>query len=459
MSAVVDCPACHESLELPDEFLDGVVCPHCEAAFLLKLVLLNDDGEEMPSGPTGLSVTDASAAAAGSAGHATMSGSGDVSGPGSLQVTTDGTSKNDSDSKKPSSSEPNKASADADDESPWAGMGGVVASTNAEPGDKDSMSAKAARQRKKKGPGLLVQAIGVFGGGAVGLYLGYWLLNFFGGPQFYFVKLPLPFVSHASSQEPETEDFAPPRNGPITIESPRGKPKPKPKNRTSLPLDNSQTQAPVPMPLVPGATAKVALQPATESGVPRYASQDLADALTIADRFTAASIQNTVSREMYQAVSHLAQVVTFVDVNQANALNRRQAVDTVLRRLTDQHEKLAAINAYAVEQLNAHAAEQLQAAAPGSVAASQGIVLAGQVLESHSAGPWHLLRVRLLAVEPRPAVTLVSSGRIPLAIGASRLFVGSLIPYPQQSLEGYTLDEAPVVWAGMWVTISAELSS
>ncbi len=266
MSAVVDCPACHESLELPDEFLDGVVCPHCEAAFLLKLVLLNDDGEEIPSGPTGLSVSDGPAAAH-SAGHATMPSSGDVSGSGSLQVTTDGTSQDhqsDNESNTSSASEPHKASADADDDSPWAGMGGVVAGNNAEPGDNDSMSAKAARQRKKQGPGILVQAVGVFGGGAVGLYLGYWLLNFFGGPQFYFVKLPLPFVSHASSQETEPEDFPEPRSGPFTIESPRNKPKPKPKNRTSLPLDNSQTRAPAPAPLVPGHATKVAVQSAAD---------------------------------------------------------------------------------------------------------------------------------------------------------------------------------------------------
>ena len=53
MSAVVECPACHESLELPDEFIEGVVCPHCEAAFVLKPVLLNDAGEPIEEQPAG----------------------------------------------------------------------------------------------------------------------------------------------------------------------------------------------------------------------------------------------------------------------------------------------------------------------------------------------------------------------------------------------------------------------
>ncbi len=436
MSAVVDCPACHESLELPDEFLDGVVCPHCEAAFVMKPVLLPNAEAEAAGGSAGTTaaVDSPNASSAAAAGK-----SSPASGASVADKSEDAAS---------SAAEISEEKSSTSEASAWAGVSEAASGGSQESGD-SSISAKAARHRQKKGPGLLVQAIGVFGGGAVGLYLGYWLLNFFGGQQFYFVKLPLPFVEHASPRSDEPGDFPPPPpdGGPITIEGPRRNPRPR--NRTSLPNNDSQTS----FPAIPGASSSGGVitnssgEESTAGRLPRYTTQELVDALTETDRLTNAAVDDTIGRVLYRRLCHLAEVVTFVDANDKDVYLRRQAVDTIFRRVTDRPEKLAAINAWVLEHLNAASLD------------SQGIVLAGEVIGSDTAGPWHLLRVQLLSDENSPEVTLVSTGRIPLQVGAARLFVGSLIREPRRSLEAFPLDVTPVVWAGMWVSITAEISS
>jgi len=518
MSAVVECPACHESLELPDEFIEGVVCPHCEAAFILKPVLLNEDGEPIENTPASAAPAASSSTTTSPAAEAApaaaqkeaatsesgSSGVGDIAAAAAAAeaaatASASGESKASDEKKEAAEDDKSKSKADESD-SPWAGLSKSDTGTSESTPNKDSMSAKAVRQRKNQGPSMLSLAIGVVISGFVGLYLGYWLLNFFGGPRFHFINLPLPFVDHNRSQS-DSDDFPapPPGGGPITIESPRGKQSPK---RPRKPANDKQGQ------LMPGTEVPtVATQPPTEQPappqgtMPSFSSQELADVLTEANRATSApGGEVVVTSELYELLCRLAQVATFVDVNEPQVLARREAVHTVLRRVTERPQQLAAINSLAQARL-------ATAAVATNPAASPGIVLAGQVVGSSSSGPWHLTRVQLMpvpgnaapagpapvpsgaplesqlpsAATPTPevaqveapspatlvqnpaaeapaAVTLVSTGRIPLQPGASRLFVGSIIAHPRQALPGYSVDDSPVVWAGTWLTLASDAS-
>jgi hypothetical protein len=519
MSAVVECPACHESLELPDEFMEGVVCPHCEAAFILKPVLLNEDGEPIedtpaspaPSANAPTSDSPAGETAASTAEKEVASSEGGSSGVSDIAAaaaaaeaaataSTSGESKA-SDEKEAAKDDKSESKAD-DSDSPWAGLNTTDSGGSESTSNKDSMSAKAVRQRKNQGPSMLSLAIGVVISGFVGLYLGYWLLNFFGGPRFHFVDLPLPFIDHSRADN-DSDDFPspPPGGGPITIEGPRSK---QPAKRPRRPANDKQGQ------VTPGTQEPaVAMQPPVEQApppqgaTPSFSAQELADVLTDANRATSApGGEVQVTSELYELLCRLAHVATFVDVNAPQVLARREAVHTVLRRVTERPQQLAAINTFAQAKL-------ATAAVTTDPAANPGIVLAGQVVGSSSSGPWQLTRVQLLhvpghaaparpapapvpsgaplesqlpsaqvpspkvaevelpsqatlvqnpAAEAPAAVTLVSTGRIPLQPGASRLFVGSIIVQPRQALPGYTVDDSPVVWAGTWVTLASDAS-
>lgn len=558
MSAVVECPACHESLELPDEFIEGVVCPHCDAAFILKPVLLNEHGEPIEEQPasspapvapppessqasgspadtasTGGADKETSSASSGDAGNA-VSSEGDAPSEASasssglrfaaLAAAGDIGSKDSGDiavaaaeAESAAAESESKADADkdakadkktdqpkkddADSDSPWANLGSTDSGSSSKESapSKDSMSAKAVRQRKNQGPSMLSLAIGVVISGFVGLYLGYWLLNFFGGPRFHFIDLPLPFIDHSASSDDGSGDFPapPPGGGPITIESPRSKQQPR---RNRRPQNNQQGQMTPAVELPTVATQPPAEPaPAQQGAMPSFSSQELADALTEANRTTSTPGGDVqVTSELYEQLCRLAHVATFVDVNEPQVLARREAVHTVLRRLTHRPQQIAAINALAQTRLAA-------AAVATDPIANPGIVLAGQVVGSTSSGPWQLTRVQLLhaaqaaparpapsatplesqlpgsasaaspmvaqtayqpqatlvqnpPVEAPAAVTLVSTGRIPLEPGASRLFVGSVIVQPRQALPGYMVDDSPVVWAGTWVSLASDAS-
>lgn len=556
MSAVVECPACRESLELPDEFMDGVICPHCEAAFILQPVLLDDLNQEpaaVAPGSTadtsegsataaatvtsgaggaasegthddlahkGASVAEGEAApsdaSASSSGlrFAALAASGDRGSSsddigGGIAVAAAGT-QTEVDSEKSDGPSPgddrdtadddaaaardktageDAAGDEADRDSHWTGLDtDSDETTESSAVDTSSMSAKAVRHRKKQGPGFLAHAIGVVGGGLVGLYLGYWLLNFFGGSRFYFVEIPLPFVEHAGQKSENFGDFPPPPgDGPITIEGPRSRPQRnrRPRNNDQGRLEPSSPMQSIAAPLPPEQAPSTSVA----ASMPRYSVQELADALTEADRATRlAGSEPQVTEELYAQLRRLAQVATFVDASEPLVRERREAVHTVLRRVTERPEQLAAVNA--------HAQSALVAAIEVEPAATQGIVFAGQVVNRTSSGPWQLTRVELLqlsattsgsrapaavpaayAASPsaplavaqdhaapapdraaRSEVTLVSAEPVPVLPGMSRLFVGSLIARPRQALQGYTAENSPVVWPGLWVTLASDAS-
>lgn len=59
--------------------------------------------------------------------------------------------------------------------------------------------ARTIRSRPK-GPSMMAHMIGVIGGGVLGLSIGYYLLNLFGGEKFDFLNIPLPGIRH--TQQP-----------------------------------------------------------------------------------------------------------------------------------------------------------------------------------------------------------------------------------------------------------------
>jgi carboxypeptidase Taq len=60
----------------------------------------------------------------------------------------------------------------------------------------DAAALRTGPRRQEYQVGVLGNFIGIVVFGFVGLFIGYWLLNFFGGPRFNFLDIWLPFVSH-----------------------------------------------------------------------------------------------------------------------------------------------------------------------------------------------------------------------------------------------------------------------
>jgi hypothetical protein len=60
----------------------------------------------------------------------------------------------------------------------------------------DAAALRTSPRRQEYQVGALGNFIGIVVFGFVGLFIGYWLLNFFGGPRFNFLDIWLPFVSH-----------------------------------------------------------------------------------------------------------------------------------------------------------------------------------------------------------------------------------------------------------------------
>ena len=71
----------------------------------------------------------------------------------------------------------------------------------------ESLTEKAQALSQPQGPGLLVHLLGIVISGFLGLAIGYYLLNFFGGPRFNFLNIPLPGVPHTQGESVPEEGF------------------------------------------------------------------------------------------------------------------------------------------------------------------------------------------------------------------------------------------------------------
>ena len=283
------------------------------------------------------------------------------------------------------------------------------------------------------------QLVGVIVGGVMGLAIGYYLLNYFGGPSFNWLKIPLPGIPHTQpgAELPEaahdqTEKTAPagrPANVP-------GQPSP---DQPAMPTEPAPPSEPV------------AQYPPDYVGPRRldlYDAADLAEALVRANELAggagagaaASGPPPALSAESYTAWCDVAEVIALLspDEPEKNISPRRDA----LRRL-------------ALRIATAENVREIERLTPGRLdnppRPEAGILLVGQVEEIKPSGK---LKVLQISAPSGSRQTKVLSPRGSIAgRGDLVLVLGAVVAEPGQNVIGYTGTEPQAVWAGLIVKL------
>ncbi|MBX9788069.1 MAG: hypothetical protein K2Y37_04075 [Pirellulales bacterium] len=281
------------------------------------------------------------------------------------------------------------------------------------------------------------QLIGVIVGGLMGLAIGYYLLNYLGGPSFNWLKIPLPGIPHTQpgAAVPEAAQHQAEKAAPI---GPVGVPTQPPHDQPAMPTE-------------PAPSEPVVQYPPEYVGPRRldlYDSADLAEALVRANELAggagagaaASGPPPALSADSYTAWCDVAEVIALLspDEPEKNVSPRRDA----LRRLT---LRIATTeNVREIAQLT-----------PGRLDSpprpEAGILLVGQVDEIKPSGKLKVLQVSVPSGARR--TTILSPRGSIAGRGDLVLVLGAIVAEPGQNVIGYTGTEPQAVWAGLIVKL------
>lgn len=312
--------------------------------------------------------------------------------------------------------------------------------------------------RRPQGGGFLGQLIGVVGGGILGVAIGYYLLNWWGGPQFNFLDLPLPGLPVDQPVADAPRDAAPPPE------------LPEPDGAAAAPVAPAAPDANGPaMPAEPEADTSPPL-PADYVGPRTFTSRPIAELesvllaakglvicdrcqstglVTVKDAATGSSSQRVpcdqcggqtgapLSPQGFATVCQLAELVAFAEPepNEAVNIRRKDALRAILARATKSDEQRAAIGREAGARLET------------PQVAGEGILLAGTLDAVGREGRLHWGRV-ILPGSARP-VMIVSRTGLPGKPGDDLGVLGVVVDRPREELVGYAGDEPRVIWVGL----------
>lgn len=281
------------------------------------------------------------------------------------------------------------------------------------------------------------QLVGVIVGGLMGLAIGYYLLNYLGGPSFNWLKIPLPGIPHTQpgAEAPEAALNQSEKAAPIG-----------PASAPAQPPPDRPTMAPEPAPSEP-----VVQYPPDYVGPRRldlYDSADLAEALVRANELAggagagaaASGPPPALSTESYTAWCDIAEVIALLspDEPEKSVSPRRDALRRLALRIAtpDNVREIARLTLGRLDN-------------PPRPEA--GILLVGQVEESKPAGK---LKVLQISVPSGSRQTTVLSPRGSIAgRGDLVLVLGAIVAEPGQNVIGYTGTEPQAVWAGLIVKL------
>jgi hypothetical protein len=313
--------------------------------------------------------------------------------------------------------------------------------------------------------------IGIVGGGFLGLAIGYWLLNYFGGPRYDFLQIPLPGVSHTQHVAEAPQPEIPPA-------------KAEPASVVESPVSPPQTTTTIETPSPPAQLSSIPAPPVrSPQAFPTFTSDELGQALAKtngaigceacqstgfvkrvvvigATEVGGRRIENKaekrvpceachgkpsgkITAEVYRQLCHLAQVITFVEIapDDPHLFHRKEAVEQVLLKAAADRDRQAAVGRLAGYWL-------------GGKRDSDGVLLAGTIQETGQSGKYHWARVVLFGL-PETAV-VVSPGRGPFLPQDRVLIAGSIVQNPRERLPGYEGSEPQVVWGGLPIKLPAE---
>jgi hypothetical protein len=363
--------------------------------------------------------------------------------------------------------------------------------------------APARRSPTRKPTVIFGNMMGIAGGGFLGIVAGYWLLNYFGGPQFDFLQLPLPLVAHTQP------GGAPKQEGGATMPPPfalaRGEEDADwalgPVTREEAPEVLAETIDPH---VIPASAAEALVEPAdhmpvddtaatpepangsatsgSKAGNPVYSSDELRQALEAADsvlgcaacdstgavtrvvvsgvrEVNGQSVEQTTERqfvceacrgrpttritqEVYRRLCRLSEAATYVAVepDDVSAWQQRDAIARVLLKAGGDRARLEGIGRLAGYWLANRDTD------------TRGILVAGTVREIEQQGDYFYTRVVLFGLPKE--VTVVSTIRAPLERQDRVLIAGAVVDHPATSLPGFEGNQPVVVWGGLPVRLA-----
>jgi hypothetical protein len=306
-------------------------------------------------------------------------------------------------------------------------------------------------------PSAIGQLAGILLGGAMGMVVGYWILNYLGGPRFDFLHVPLPLVPHTQA----AREALPPSPQPAPARALMEEEEPPPRQPASMP------PASAPADTAPGPPMS-SPAPSSAPTFPSYSADQLAEALSAAHAAAGCEncqstgfIQKTpqdrqscpvcggkparrINADVYAKLCQLAEAITFVELDAGDPQfsHRKQSAEQVFLWAASDRQKQAALG-----RMTSHLLANRQRK-------QSGILLAGTVQASGQTGDYFWTRLVLFGLPEE--VTVVASAPLRFKPQSRLLLAGSIIDDPRQRLPGYSGIAPQVVFGGLPIPLPDE---
>lgn len=462
MPSISKCPKCHQAVTIPDgvDARTSVRCPLCSATYPIA--------DAMADAPPALIPVDTPAEQGLQSGSDSLLKSNLVSAPfhASDSNSTDESAKTTLSGESSSGGLRKPAGIDAwqkGDDTPQIDLGADAASSaevdtgafsgfaeeDSEAPGSPGVSSATRPRRKKKQKSMAKEMGGAIIGGFLGLAIGYYGLNYFGGERFDFLSIYLPGVAHTLKHKPAPDADEPqdPTDENSSVDNPPNSEPVADANRVVQP-EPSTVASPDGLPIEPSFVEpedEPAPAPLPDDYVglrrpPSFSADDLDRTLTAAnDLIATVEDADTLPAEAFQKLCRLGHVLTFVvdDPTDGRLLRHKEAVRDLLQRLAD--------GAGRIDQIGLQAGRLMES----DEVIQPGILLAGTTRSVISRGGLYGMTMQL-AVQPNP-ISVLSDTSLPFESGDQVVVLGSIVTNPAENLIGYPGENPKIIWVGMAV--------
>lgn len=323
-------------------------------------------------------------------------------------------------------------------------------------GGEGPRAASSRPPRRRGGPGAFGQLVGIAVSGAMGLVIGYYLLNWLGGPQYNFLHIPLPGLP-----QPQQHVVARPPAAPDRAEGPPAGPQ--------APAPAADVDTTPPTLTIPDSPPPGERLPPDYVGPRDFVVRHLeelnnallaAKELLVCDRCRSTgylladgasdgknarripcdvcggATGGPMTAEKYATLCELAEMVTFAESepNESANIRRKEALRGLMLRAANDEQRLATIGGEAAALL------------ADSDQASVGIVIGGTVQEVERQGRLHVAKI--LLADSNELVTVVGRVGFPARTGDRLIVLGAIVRQPAEQLIGFDQSLPVAIWSG-----------